>query len=293
MTSVRDLTTLPSSIAEKIRKSEDIRNLKKDIESGYHVPKLKLPSRIHNPNSYNYKIVETGTKARTIHYSQPIIMGYTRKHTPERKEGRIMANEKNIRRARKNVFDIVETNLTPHTKMITLTYAICNLDYDQLAHDWKMFRRNLKRSGFDFPYLYIVEHQTKRGEKEGNRGSLHIHAILFTDLYIPFNDLKHAWGDRGSVHIEKLNRAENKGAYVAKYITKEDMPADKKAFRTSRDIKKPTVKVGLGDELDIINHIGKDFKFQQQDNYTVTRGYNQETGEVNEDILATVYKYSK
>ena len=254
---------------------------------------LEVPERLNKLNSYNYKVKFTGNEAEAILYSDNILTGYARKHTPQRKEGRTMANAQNIKRARKNVYDIVNCNFTPYTKMLTLTYKETMLDYDKLYMDYKAFMKHLKRKGFNLPYLAITEHQTKRGKKEGNAGSLHIHALLFTDEYIPFKTIKTAWGERGSVHIEKIDKADNKGAYVAKYITKEGAPADKKSYRTSRNIKRPTYKVGLGDELDIINSLGGEFDFKSQSYYTVERGHNQETGEIKEEIKAEVFKYSK
>ena len=68
--------------------------------------------------------------------------------------------------------------------MLTLTYAKTMIDYDILAKDYKVFLLNLKRHGFEFPYLSITEHQTKRGKKEGNKGSLHLHVLLLVIVLI-------------------------------------------------------------------------------------------------------------
>jgi len=261
----------------------------------YNEPiKIITTKPIHSTNRYNYKIKETGSHAEAIIYEEPILTGYQRKHTPTRKVGRTMANEQNAKRARKNVYDLVNTNYTEFTKMITLTYAETMLDYDQLYMDWKRFVESLKRKGIKFPYLAITEHQLKRGKREGNEGSLHVHAILFTNEYIPFKTLKACWGTRGSVHIEKIDKASNKGAYVAKYITKDAMPPDKKSYRTSRNIKRPTVRVGLGDEIDVITSVKtKGFGFVSQTKYTKINGANQETGEIKEDTIATIMKFDK
>lgn len=286
---------MKKSIEEKIATHREIQRIKQ--EKAYrrqHKIKdvdLRQPKHI---DSYNYKIKITGDFAQAILYDEPILTGYERKHTPQRKEGRTMANEQNVKRARKNVYDLVNCNITEYSKMITLTYAETMLDYDKLYLDYKRFIESLKRKGYTFPYLAITEHQTKRGKKEGNAGSLHVHAVLFTDEYIPFKEIKASWGKRGSVHVEKLDRAENKGAYVAKYITKETMPPDKKAYRTSRNIKRPVYKTGLGDELDIISIVNaRDYSFVSQAQYTKINGVNQDTGEVKEDTIATVLNYSK
>lgn len=285
-----------NKMQEKLHDNKIVQEIREKQKMGYQLPRAKVKKGLSNPKAYNYKIKETGDQAESIIYSQPILTGYTRKHTPERKEGRTMANEQNIKRARRNVYDIVNTNFTEYTKMITLTYAETMLDYNQLAMDWKVFMKSLKRKGITFPYLAITEHQTKRGKKEGNAGSLHIHALLFTDQYIPFKTLKESWGIRGSVHIEKIDKASNKGAYVAKYITKESAPADKKSYRTSRNIKRPTYRVGLGSEIDVIQAVredGYEYINGSQYEYTKINGINQETGEIKEDTSAIVDKYRK
>lgn len=243
---------------------------------------------------YNYKKKYTGQYSELIQYSKPIYKGYQRHHKPERKANRTKANEINTKRARRKVHDIVNTNWTKYTKMITLTYAETMLDWDTLIKDFKTFRLTLKRNGYAFPYLAITEHQTERGKKENNKGSLHIHCLAFTDKYLPFKDLKHAWGSRGSVDVRKMDEVSNTGAYVSKYITKEGAPADKKSYRTSRNIKRPTIKTGL-DETGLYVSKGMLASYDQVTtyDYTVPRGENQETGEILEDIVAKVTKYKR
>jgi len=152
--------------------------------------------------------------------------------------------------------------------MLTLTYAKTQLDYDRLYIDFKIFLQHLKRKGFEFPYLAVTEHQTKRGKKEGNAGSLHLHVLIFSDTYIPFDTLKRAWSAKGSVHVQKIERAKNKGAYVAKYITKEGAPPDKKSYRTSRNIKRPTFKAGLGGEIESVEALGFEWKHLNHSHFT-------------------------
>ena len=168
------------------------------------------------------------------------------------------ANEQNVKRARKAVYQIVEANDTEYTKFITLTYKEPNFDYDKLAHDFKMMRRNLKRKGYDFPYLYVVEvHDSKKTQKD-RRGSLHIHVVAFTDRFIPFEILSKAW-PHGFVKINAdYTKSEKKGGYVAKYITKDTMPPDRKAYRTSRNVKRPTETEGLTARAEVLGALGKE-----------------------------------
>jgi len=218
---------------------------------------------------YNTISKITGDISQVITYDRPIARGYERRYETMRKDNRESANEQNTKRARRQVHDIVNTNWTEHTKMITLTYRITELDYDQVANDFKTFRKNLNRKGYSFPYLTIIEHQLKRGKKENNAGSLHIHCIAFTDKYIPFKTLKAVWSRVGSVHIEKIDKAANKGAYVAKYITKDALPPDKKSYRTSRDIKRPTVEIGLYEKNNILLNTIDNHEIMFSINYSI------------------------
>ena len=235
-------------------------------QHGHPRPKLEQVTKnaAHNAKQlrgYNWKVKDKkdGT-VEIITYEQPQMVGYTRTYTPTRKGGRTMANEQNAKRARRNIHDIVNANWTKYSKFITLTYAEPQFDYDKLAHHFHIFRKRLRRKGIKFPYLWIVEHQKERGQKENNDGSLHIHLLAFTDAYIPYEIINDAWV-HGFVKINaNAKKATNPGAYVAKYIQKETMPPDKKAYRTSQDIKRPTTKVGLGTlrhairVADITNH---------------------------------------
>jgi len=237
---------------------------------------------VHNqPTAYSYKLKKMGKISELLIYEKPIIVGYERSYETMRKENRTTANEQNAKRAKRAVYDLVNTNLTEYTKMLTLTYAKTVLEYDQISRDFKIFMANLKNQKTHFPYLTIIEHQKKRGIRENNLGSLHMHVICFTDVYLPFKQLKRAWGDRGSVHIEKLDRAKDKGAYVAKYLTKENMPPDKKAYRTSRDIKRPEIYSGLvGADL-ISETVLEQFNIIEQFEYNIYgSSIQEETGEI-------------
>ena len=64
--------------------------------------------------------------------------------------------------------------------------------------------------------------------------------------------IKKSW-KHGFVKINaQFQGIDHKGAYIAKYIQKETMPPDKKAYRTSRNVKRPTEKAGLGTVGDAI-----------------------------------------
>lgn len=106
----------------------------------------------------------------------------------------------------------------------------------------------MKREGFELRYLYVLERQKERGEKEGNEGSIHAHIIIFNDEYIPFEVINKHWDGVTDVHMLDGLRMENgknkekitdAGAYICKYITKEaNLEWGSRCFSCSKGLKK-------------------------------------------------------
>lgn len=145
----------------------------------------------------------------------------------------------NLQRSRAEIRRYIWCNITPFSKFVTLTYEHTCLDYDQVVLDFKMFIKNLKRKGFSFPWLYVTEHQKERGLKEGNEGSLHIHAVFFTDEFIHYDIIHDCW-KKGGVDIHSIDHVNNLGAYVCKYLTKDEFDLyEKNSYHISRGLKKP------------------------------------------------------
>ncbi len=239
----------------------------------------------------NCKVIKCGDVWEVMVFENPVKVGFKvydriRKEKTDKTEKRF----DNLMRSRTAVRQLVLCNQTRYTKFLTLTYAVTNLDYDAVTKDFKQFIQNLKRQGFQFPYLYVIEHQKERGEKEGNDGSLHVHCLLFSDEYIPFVKLKQAWGKRGSLDIQAIKDIRNLGAYVCKYITKEGyVGKNKPMYHVSRGLKRPVVKSLYlsGDAIgyepwtsveDVLN--GLDILYQSETQYTYDRGQGEEVQRV-------------
>lgn len=159
----------------------------------------------------------------------------------------------NLKRARDTVASYVYTNLTPYTKFLTLTTKDTVLDVPIFQRKLQTFIQAMKRKGYDLNYLYVYERQSERGKKEGNKGSLHVHMIIFNDEFIDMDVLKKCWS-HGRVELKILNGLrckndkvskeliKNPASYVCKYITKESVAEwNEKVFRCSKGLKKPTV----------------------------------------------------
>lgn len=194
------------------------------------------------------RLVISGNKIEFYEYEKPIYIDYDRKHEiiKDKNEDSVK-REDNLYRARQSVRRIIWANIEPHSKFLTLTYAETQLDVNVFKRHFTTFLQNMKRHGFPLRYLYVLERQKKRGEKEGNIGSLHAHVIVFNDEYIPFELITKCWG-QGNIDIHMINglrvengeKVEDVGAYVCKYLTKEaDLEWGTRSFRCSKGLKRP------------------------------------------------------
>lgn len=186
------------------------------------------------------KIVVSGDNAEIYYYSVPINCN----SKPHKKTEKIKDNEcekrlDNLYRARLNLRRIVWSNFTEYSKFITLTYSETVLDENKVKYDVKIFVKYMRRLGYEMRYLYVLEHQKERGKKEDNKGSLHVHMLLFVDKYVPYEDINRCW-KHGYTDIHKIEDVKNMGAYVSKYITK-DTVADfgHKCYVCSLGLKRP------------------------------------------------------
>lgn len=175
------------------------------------------------------KYIVSGTKVEKLSYSVPIRCDFKREHTVKRgtkqEEGK---REDNLNRARKSVRRIIWANKTPHTKFLTLTCADTCLEKKVFMRRFTSFCQAMKRQGYPLSYLYVLERQKERGEKEGNEGTIHAHLVVFNDEYIPFEIINKCWKWGGTdIHIlnelryDNGERVRDVGCYVSKYITKE------------------------------------------------------------------------
>ena len=132
-----------------------------------------------------------------------------------------------------------------YDKFLTLTFAknMTNIEDTNL-----LFKNFIKRLKYTYnlqnlKYLAVIEFQ--------QRGAVHYH-VLLNIPYIPHNELQDLWG-HGFVFINAISHVDNLGAYVLKYMTKDNKDTrlmGKKAYLTSRN---------LIHEETIVNHDIKDF----------------------------------
>ena len=131
-----------------------------------------------------------------------------------------------------------------YAKFLTLTFAENMTNIRECNVLFKNFIKRLKYNyKSDLKYLAVIEFQ--------QRGAVHYHVLL--DIpYIPQEVLQELWGN-GFVFINAINHVDNIGAYILKYITKDNNDVrlmGQKAYLCSRNLKQPE---------EVLNHNLRDF----------------------------------
>lgn len=205
------------------------------------------------------KLIQCGDVLELYIYSRGISVGQSRDYdivrdkTDDEKENTEKRSD-SMYRSRQNIRRLIWANMGQYPKFLTLTYRDLVLDPDQVKKDVNRFCKRMKRNGFALRYLYILEHQKERGKKEGNEGCIHVHMVIFNDEKIPFEIVNQCW-PHGQTDIHKIDDVKNLGAYVCKYITKDNiMEYGKRVYCCSlglkRGIEERFFEEGLSDTYD-------------------------------------------
>lgn len=168
----------------------------------------------------------------------------------EKKDSRI-DNIDSVKKTIKNLRDIINSNCekSENILFVTLTYKENMTDRKRLMHDFEIFhkrwkRYHLKNYGYSPKYICVPEPQ--------GRGAWHCHIIFIypeKPHYIENKKVAEMWGN-GFVNIKKCDDIDNIGAYLSSYLTNTPTkkggrlhmyPVGMHMFRTSNDIKKPTI----------------------------------------------------
>ena len=190
------------------------------------------------------KCVISGGYIEFYKYSLPIECDFVRLHKVVKSKSleideKYQRREDNLSRTRQTVRRIIWSNITPHTKFLTLTVKDNITDVKVFRRMFTTFLQAMKREGYDLRYLYVLERQ--------KRGALHAHCVVFNDEKIPLKVLKKCW-HYGRSEIKILNGLKYKtderivdiGAYVCKYITKESVTEwGSRTYNCSKGLKRP------------------------------------------------------
>lgn len=114
---------------------------------------------------------------------------------------------------RETVRNLANMNFdSQYDKFITLTFKNNETDVQASNKRFKEFIRKMRQRFGNFKYMAVIEFQ--------ERGAVHYH--MMSDLpYIPKPELAHLWG-HGFVKINSIEKVDNLGAYIVKYMNKDN-----------------------------------------------------------------------
>ena len=153
--------------------------------------------------------------------------------TSASKEEKILNRDKCLSRARKNVRRLANSN-PDCNKFLTLTFGKNVTDLNEAHKYFKNFIVKMNRRYSDFKYLAVPEFQ--------KRGAVHYH-LLCNLPYVNVKNLKNIWG-QGFIKLNKIDEIDNVGAYIVKYMTKENIDerlTERRCFYHSRNLTKPEI----------------------------------------------------
>jgi len=208
--------------------------------------------------AYNMKAIVSGNVYEFYRYEDTMFRGYEQKRssssvntfydsegvavqidpdTGEMIPKKVASRARSNIRARNELRRLALANFSNKSKFITLTFKDNMQDLTEANKLFKAFTRQLRKKQKDFKYIAVIEFQ--------KRGAIHYH-LLCNLKYVPAKIIEKMWG-QGFIKINRIDHVDNIGAYVIKYMTKEDADPrliGKKMYQTSKKLERPKELVG-------------------------------------------------
>lgn len=192
------------------------------------------------------KVVISGDIIEIYEYGRSYGKGFEGKNPNGRgseasQEDKEINRDKVSSRARKTVRRLINSNIGAYgqdftSKFLTLTFADNICDPKIANYEFTKFIKRMNYEIFDskkanLRYVAVIEFTKK--------GRVHYHVVLFNIPFIHANRLEKIWSN-GFIKINKIDHVDNVGAYVTKYMTKDnDKLISNKSYFTSRNLFKP------------------------------------------------------
>ena len=200
---------------------------------------------------YDCKVVISGDIIEFYKYDKGIYVGYVNNmgragsgFTSDKQKDK--NREVSLMRARRNLRRIVNANFGQWgddvtSKFVTLTFRDNVTDLDMANYEFKKFIQRLNYEVFGkkcncLKYTVVPEFQ--------ERGAVHYHVIFYNLPYTKADIVEKVWGN-GFIKINKIDDVDNVGAYICKYLTKDnddERLKGRKCYFNSRGLKKPIEK---------------------------------------------------
>ena len=219
---------------------------------------MKLVSGLY---CYDGKVVISGNIVEIYSYDRGVFKSSVNENgragngftTDEQKEKN---REVSLMRARRNLRRIVNANVNQWgndltCKFVTLTFKDNVTDLDEANYEFRQFIKRLNyriygKKCSNLKYTVVPEFQ--------ERGAVHYHVIFYNLPYTKADVIEEVWGN-GFIKINKIDDVDNVGAYICKYLTKDnddERLRGRKCYFNSRGLKKPIEKYLDYDDLERI-----------------------------------------
>lgn len=232
--------------------------------------------KLHTLTPYNRLLIHSGNVIELYEYEMPVLRGGTfsrkgRANAPFTSDETKRDNRnKTAARGRTHVRRVVNAN-PQLNKFLTLTYAENMTDIDRSRKELDNFFKRLKRQFPRFAYVCVIEFQ--------KRGAVHFHLLC----NLPFVDVKalaEVWG-HGFIKLNRIDNVDNVGAYVTKYMTKENMDERLIGYRSysmSRGLNQPqeyTTEEEIEEALAAVENVKRVYTAEFESEYYGTIRYTQ------------------
>jgi len=199
---------------------------------------------------YTQKMVISGNIVEFYQFQKSVQTGFQKTTEEIREKSTRLLNaitwqksQFSLTRTRRNIRRLINSNPAIN-KFMTLTFADNVVDIDVANYEFKKFIERLKYAypHIELKYLSVIEFQ--------KRGAVHYHILL----NVPTPDLKSKelrekfevffakeYWRNGFVDVKDIDKVDNLGAYVSKYLSKESTERlfNKKKFFCSQNLERP------------------------------------------------------
>lgn len=195
-------------------------------------------------NTY-LKVIVTGHVLEVYEYERlPVLPSQKKKEKDSKLEldmteydNTVSDRQNNMQKARNRLRRLITANFNENSKFITLTFKDNLKDVKKANKEFKKFIQRMRYRYGNFKYAAVIEFQ--------KRGAVHYHMMSDLD-YIENEKLNKIWGN-GFVKINNITHVDNVGAYMIKYMTKDnnDMRLrGLKSYQTSKNLDRPIEYIG-------------------------------------------------
>ena len=234
------------------------------------------------------KIIISGSTIESYEYKEKSVLydfSNGRRGKPRRKimvvneasqQRKIESRQRSMQRASSTLRRLVNSNAwkwnRPDNKAYLPVFATFTFKEDvrDIKTANKIFSHFIKRLNYDvvddkqarLKYVTVIEFQDFSRD-----GVVHYHTIFFNLPLVLKDTLAEIWG-QGFVGIRKIDRIDNAGAYVSKYMVKhfeDDRLDGQKRYFSSRGLLKPIIVRDQSTAREILTHIPRKYIAKQKD----------------------------